>query len=474
MPVFMAEDRGFCERFRYHQHKLILVLSAMRHHRDRLQQQGVEVDYHAVTDSDGAETYEDRLLQSVQDNQVTTLHTYELDDHDTEAWLNEFCDRHQLQLVIHQSPLFLTSREEFAAYRKRYKRYFMADFYKIQRRRMNILMEGDEPIGGKWSFDDQNREKLPKSVDIPGIKLPLQTEYVQEVSTWVKNNYPDYPGGSSPFWLPVTREGALEWMQQFFEERFAQFGPYEDALSDRDPYLFHSVLSPIINLGILTPLEVLNAALDYAEDHEIPLNSLEGFVRKIMGWREYIRGCYHHIGEEQKASNALDHQRQLTDSWYDGTTGLVPVDQVIERVQQRGWAHHIERLMVMSNVMLLCEIQPQAVYRWFMELFVDSAEWVMVPNVYGMGQFADGGVMMTKPYISGSNYLRKMGHYKKGDWCEIWDGLYWRFIDRHQSLIKKNHRMSMMVATLNRMKPEKRDRLFALAEDFLQKQTKMG
>lgn len=471
MPVFMAEDRSFCDRFQYHQHKLILVLAAMRHHRDRLQSQGIEVDYHAVTDADGIETYEHRLLQAVQSRNCSTLHTYELDDHQTEAWLTEFCDRHQLALVIHPSPLFLTSREQFLAYRQRYKRYFMADFYKLQRRRLDILMDGEEPVGGKWSFDDQNREKLPKSVSVPGVVSPEPTAHVKEVSAWVQQHYADHPGAGSPFWLPVTREDALQWMQTFLAERFAQFGPYEDALSDRDPYLFHSVLSPLLNLGILTPQEVVDAALEYAEHHDIPLNSLEGFIRQMIGWREYIRGCYHVIGPEQKASNALNHERRLTDHWYDGTTGLVPVDQVIERLNQRGWAHHIERLMVMSNVMLLCEIHPQEVYRWFMELFVDSAEWVMVPNVFGMGQFADGGVMMTKPYISGSNYLRKMGHYKKVAWCDIWDGLYWRFIDRHQSIIKKNHRMSMMVATLNRMKPEKRDRLFALAEDFIQSKT---
>jgi deoxyribodipyrimidine photolyase-related protein len=386
-------------------------------------------------------------------------------------WLQQFCDRHQLHLILHPSPLFLTTHEQFQDYRDRYQRFFMADFYKIQRRRLNILMAEDSPIGEKWSFDDQNRQKLPKTLSIPGVQYPDATPHVKAVSEWVNQTYPNNPGNSDNFWLPVTRHDAIAWMTQFFEHRFVQFGPYEDALSDRDPFLFHSVLSPILNLGLVTPQEVVEAALDFAKDHEIPLNSLEGFIRQIIGWREYIRGVYHTIGQEQQQSNALDHPRQLTDAWVKGTTGLIPVDQVIERLQTRGWAHHIERLMILSNIMLLCEIHPNEVYRWFMELFVDSAEWVMVPNVYGMGQFADGGIMMTKPYISSSNYLRKMGHYPKGNWCEIWDGLYWRFIDRNQALLKQNHRMSMMVSTLNRMNTEKRDRLFNLAETFIQTHT---
>ena len=469
MPVFMAEDRHFCTRFNYHKHKIILVLAAMRHYRDRLQSEGHSVIYSDVTVSDL--TYEEKLISAVKQHQITSLHTYDLDDHGMADWLQGVCDRNQLQLTIHPSPLFLTTHEQFQDYRDRYKRYFMADFYKIQRRRLDILLEGGEPVGGKWSFDDQNREKLPKDLPLPGLATPVPTAHAKSVGEWVEAHCPESPGQADNFWLPVTREDAIAWMEKFFADRFAQFGPYEDALSDRDPFLFHSVLSPILNLGLITPQEVLDAALNYAETHEVPLNSLEGFIRQIIGWREYIRGVYHAIGPKQANTNALDHQRRLTSSWYEGTTGLVPVDQVIQRLQTRGWAHHIERLMVMSNVMLLCDIHPDEVYRWFMEFFVDSAEWVMVPNVYGMGQFADGGIMMTKPYISGSNYLRKMGHYKKGDWCDIWDGLYWRFIDRHQSLIQKNHRMSMMVSTLKRMKPEKRERLFGLAEDFIQAHT---
>ncbi|MCM1983114.1 cryptochrome/photolyase family protein [Lyngbya confervoides] len=470
--IFMAEDAQFCRRIRYHKHKIILVLSAMRHHRDCLRSQGHVVHYWEIDETSPALSYEEKLSRTLAEHPSEAIHTYVVEDHAVRSRLEAFCNREGLRLMTHESPLFLTTQAQFQEYRKAYKRYVMVDFYKLQRRRLNILLTEDgQPVGDRWSFDDQNRESLPEDIAIPGIKPPQPTVHVQAVSSWVEAHLGDHPGQSHNFWLPVTREGAVAWMDQFFQERFAQFGPYEDALSTRDPFLFHSVLSPLMNLGILTPREVVHAALTYGEQHQIPLNCLEGFIRQIIGWREYIRGVYHDRGEDQRQSNHLGHTRQLTPSWYEGTTGLDPVDQVIGRLQTRGWGHHIERLMVMSNAMLLCEIHPQQVYRWFMEFFVDSADWVMVPNVYGMGQFAEGGVMMTKPYICGSNYLRKMGDYPQGDWCTIWDGLYWRFIHRQREMIQKNPRMSVMVRSLERMKPEKRDRLFDLAEQFLQTHT---
>jgi deoxyribodipyrimidine photolyase-related protein len=347
----------------------------------------------------------------------------------------------------------------------------MGDFYKFQRRRLGILLtEQGEPQGGQWSYDDQNRKPLPKQIDIPKLTLPTATHHVQAVSALVEQRFPDHPGQSQHFWLPVTRVDALAWLHQFLAERFAHFGPYEDALSSQAPFVFHSVLSPLLNLGLLTAPEVVELALAYSAHHAVPLNSLEGFMRQIIGWREYIRGVYHAV-PAQRQQNALHHTRTLSADWYHGTTGLVPVDQVIQRVQQRGWAHHIERLMVMSNAMLLAEVHPDEVFRWFMELFVDSADWVMVPNVYGMGQFADGGQMMTKPYISGSNYLCKMSDYPKGDWCEIWDGLYWRFVDRNRVLFTRNPRLSMMVKTLEKINPERRQQIFAKADVFIRSKT---
>jgi deoxyribodipyrimidine photolyase-related protein len=472
MPVFMAEDEGLCTHFKFHKHKLILILAAMRHHRDGLRAQGVTVEYCELMFEGRSPTYTEHLWQAVQKYGTTELHTYTIEDHGMRDRLQTFCAIHSLKLITYDSPLFLTTHDQFQDYRDRYKRLFMGDFYKMQRRRLGILMDqAGEPEGGQWSYDDQNRKPLPKKIEVPQLSSPEPTRHVKDVGALVEAKFSDHPGHSANFWLPVTRSGTLTWLHQFLSERFAQFGPYEDALSTQEPFVFHSVISPMLNLGILTPQEVVEAALNYAANHEIPLNSLEGFVRQIIGWREYIRGVYHAIAPTQRQQNVLQHTRLLTADWYNGTTGLVPVDQVIQRVQQRGWAHHIERLMVMSNAMLLAEVHPDAVFQWFMELFVDSADWVMVPNVYGMGQFADGGQMMTKPYISGSNYLNKMGDYAKGDWCEVWDGLYWRFVDRKKDRLIRNPRLSMMVKTLDKMQPERRQHIFAKAAAFIQAKT---
>jgi deoxyribodipyrimidine photolyase-related protein len=478
MPVFMAEDFGLCTHANYHKHKLILYLAAMRHHRDDLQQQGVLVEYWPLDAASATMTYEEKLLASLEKFQPQSLHTYQIEDHWFRDRLQSFCDQHQLPLITYESPLFLTSTEVFQVYRRRYKRLFMGDFYKFQRQRLNILIQPDgKPVGDRWSYDEDNRKPLPKKPtqgwSIPTLTIPTPSPHVQAVKDVVDHYFPTHPGHSRDFWLPVTRTEALHWLDQFLVERFQQFGPYEDALSTQEPFVFHSVLSPLINLGLLTPHEVVAAALESAATQTIPLNSLEGFIRQVIGWREYIRGVYHEIGETQRQSNHLGHLRGLTQHWHQGNMGLFPLDHVIQQVNQRGWAHHIERLMVVSNAMLLTEIHPNEVFQWFLDYFVDGADWVMVPNIYGMGQFADGGQMMTKPYISGSNYLRKMGNYPKtsassGNWEEIWDGLYWRFVDRNRALFSQNPRMGFMLKTLEKMELKRRERLMAIAAEFIE------
>ena len=229
----------------------------------------------------------------------------------------------------------------------------------------------------------------------------------------------------------------------------------------------------MVNAGLLTPEEVVNEAIKAMEKNpDIPLSSVEGFVRQVMGWREFVRGIYQNFSDVEEQKNFFNHKRKLTHHWYDGTTGLPPVDDAIKKANEFGYCHHIERLMVLSNIMLLSELHPHEVHKWFMELFVDSADWVMGPNVYGMGQFSDGGIFATKPYISGSNYILKMSDYKKGDWCDVWDGLFWRFIGNHAAFFSKNPRMNMMVKLLEKMDPAKKKKLLAAAENFIATRTK--
>jgi deoxyribodipyrimidine photolyase-related protein len=236
--------------------------------------------------------------------------------------------------------------------------------------------------------------------------------------------------------------------------------------------VFHSALSPCLNLGLLTPDEVVNAVLERHEAQDLPLASIEGFVRQVIGWREFVRGIYRVFGDEQESSNFWDHQRGLTDDWYQGTTGIAPLDDAIKTSLRLGWAHHIQRLMVLGNLMTLCEIRPADAWRWFMEMYVDSSEWVMGPNVYGMGIFSDGGVFATKPYICGSNYLLKMSDYSRGDWCDTVDGLYWRFIDKHREFFASNPRLALMPKALDRLNEDRRETIFIAAETFLDRFTR--
>ncbi|NND95556.1 MAG: cryptochrome/photolyase family protein, partial [Flavobacteriales bacterium] len=244
-------------------------------------------------------------------------------------------------------------------------------------------------------------------------------------------------------------------------------GDYEDAIVKDELILNHSVLTPMMNVGLLTPSYVLQEALDFASENDVPINSLEGFVRQIVGWREFIRGVYEAVGSKERTTNFWGFERKIPQSFYNGTTGIEPVDSVIKKVLRSGYCHHIERLMVLGNFMLLCEFDPDEVYRWFMELFIDAYDWVMVTNVYGMSQFADGGLMATKPYISSSNYLMKMSNYKKGDWQDTWDALFWRFMNINRDFFLKNPRMGMLIRTYDKMDSDKQEKMNRLASNYL-------
>ena len=271
--------------------------------------------------------------------------------------------------------------------------------------------------------------------------------------------------------MPLTRQEALKNLDNFLNIKFNNFGSYEDAILIEDNFLFHSALSPSLNLGLITPKEIIAKVLIYISDNEIPLNSSEGFIRQIIGWREFIRGVYQVKGDEQEKSNFFNFSNKINNSWYSGTTGIPPLDDAIKFSNLFGYTHHINRLMIISNIMTLSEIDPNQVYKWFMEMYVDSSDWVMVSNVYGMGTYADGGIFSTKPYICGSNYILKMSNYKKGDWCDIVDGLYWRFVHKHFDSIKNNHRLSFMKKTLEKMKIDRREMIFKKAEDFIKNNT---
>ena len=442
----------------------------MRDYKDELEANGLNVYYDAFENNNKSQSFTKKLSTYLSKNKIKKIKIFEIEDHFFEKELMAFFKKKNIEVSIIQSPMFLTSREEFSDYNKSSKRPFMKTFYEKQRKKLGILVKDGKPTGGKWSFDEDNRKKLPKGLVPPELPKFKKSPHFDNVLDLVNHFFKQHPGETDHFFYPTNQKDSLKLLNDFFKNRFELFGPYEDALHSDHTFNYHSLISASMNVGHLPPKLILKKLNAYLKKKP-PINSLEGFIRQIIGWREFIRGIYHEYDHIQQESNFFNHNRGLTSSWYDGTTGIDPVDNVIKNINKNGYAHHIERLMVLSNIMLLCEVHPQQVYKWFMEMFVDSSDWVMGPNVFGMGQFSDGGIFATKPYICGSNYILKMSNYKKGEWCDTLDGLYWSFIDNKRDFFKKNPRMSMMVNLFDKMPIEKRDRLFKAKNEFIKKHT---
>lgn len=451
----------------FHQQKLVLHRASMQAFQSTLQSQSCTVDYVA---------YNERTLTEVFAKYATDqLLMFDVADFVLRRRIDQAQIQHSLNIKWLVTPQFLNTQGDNQAYRQSKNRWFMADFYQHQRRRLDIMVNADgQPDGGQWSFDHDNRKKLPKAklAQLPLLNFPPETDVVIAAKQYVASVCPNAVGSADRFWYPITHQQAADWLTQFLEQRLFEFGPYEDALESDESWLYHSVLTPMLNIGLLTPHQVVAATLDFAKANQVPIASLEGFIRQIIGWREFMRATYDDLGVKMRTSNHWQHTRPLPSAFYDGSTGIEPIDNTIQRLLKTGYCHHIERLMVLGGFMFLCEIEPDAIYRWFMELFIDSYDWVMVTNVYAMSQHADGGLITTKPYFSGSNYVRKMSHYATGDWCDVWDGLYWRWIWRHHDELRNNPRWAMMCAAVRKMDKTKRQRHIDTAEQFLFEITK--
>ena len=468
-PIYLIEEQLFFKQFAFHKVKLAFHRASMKVHADRLTKNGLKVNY-----IESISTLSDvrKLIKKLASEGVTSIHHIDPTDNWLSKRINESCNSYNIALTTYENPLFINTREDLQPFfREDKKSFFQTSFYKQQRIKRRILVdEKDQPFGGQWSFDADNRKKYPRGKTVPAIHPPKSDSYWTEAVSYVEENYPDNPGKLlAEATYPYSRAESIKWLQQFFDFRFHGFGDYEDAMVSGESFLHHSVLTPMLNVGLLKPMEVVESSITYAFENNVPINSLEGFVRQIMGWREFIRGLYEVKGTESRTTNFWGFTRKIPASFYDGTTGIVPVDDVIKKVLATGYCHHIERLMILGNFMLLCEFDPKEVYRWFMELFIDAYDWVMVPNVYGMSQFADGGLFATKPYISGSNYVMKMSDFKKGDWQASWDGLFWRFMDVNRDFFLSNPRLGMLVRMYDKMEDSKKEKHHEHAEDFLAK-----
>jgi deoxyribodipyrimidine photolyase-related protein len=472
-PVYLVEEWLFFSQYNFHQQKILLHRTSMKAYASFLQSKNFKVNY---VDAQTPESDVRVLIAGLAKQGVQAIHVADVVD----DWLNkrlvESCAKNKVQKILYATPNFLNQMNDVKDFFDKKKTYFQTDFYVAQRKQRNILLEKDgKPTGGKWTFDADNRERFPKNQKPPTIAWPKENEFVREAKIYVQKHFAKNYGSidgllhASGTNYPTTFAEAENWLTDFLKNRFAQFGVYEDALVAKEYFLHHSVLTPMLNIGLLQPQQIIDKAIDHAAKHSIPLNSLEGFIRQIVGWREFIRIVYEREGKLQRTKNYWGFTRKIPKQFWTGETGIEPIDCAIKKVLQTGYNHHIERLMLLGNFMLLCEFDPNEVHRWFMEMYVDAYDWVMVPNVYGMTQFADGGLMTTKPYISGSNYVLKMGDFAKGEWTTIWDGLFWHFMHLHRTFFLQNPRLGMLVSMFDKMPEDKRKNHLQVAENFLRK-----
>jgi deoxyribodipyrimidine photolyase-related protein len=357
--VYMAEDFGLCTFQRHHKQKILLSLTSMRLYAKSLQSAGYSVHYNRLDDILKTSSYEDNLLKWVRSQGVEQLTMFEIEDHFFEERMVEFAEKNGLKLRFVNSPMFLMPRQRFVDYLEGAKKPFMAKFYQIVREDLNILIDAEgKPDGGKWSFDSDNRDRLPKDHHVLNSKVFAAPTVANDVKALIEKNFSNHPGSLEVEWLPFERKQALSQLKHFLEWKLTSFGQYQDAIDPDEPFLYHSLMSVAVNMGWILPHEIVDMTLEHARANNSPLNSVEGFLRQVIGWREFVRGIYHNFSAEMEQSNFFNHTRKMKDCWYQGTTGLPPVDDAVKRAQKYGYNHHIERLMILSKRHVVISDQP--------------------------------------------------------------------------------------------------------------------
>lgn len=461
--VWMAEAAEEAQHVWSHKARIVLFLSAMRHFRDALLREGFCVEYLALDSNGGARSLAEALAASVGRLGPVRLIVVEPGEWRVEQALREAAVRLGLPLEIRPDRHFYCSREEFAGYVRERRALRLEFFYREQRRKHGVLMAGRDPEGGRWNFDAANRESFGK--DGPGA-VPRPRRFAPDgltaaVVRLVEERFAEHPGDLDTFAWPVTREQALEALDDFIMHRLPQFGAHQDAMWTGEPFLSHSLLSAALNLKLLDPREVVSAAELAYRDGYAPLAAVEGFIRQILGWREYVRGIYWTFMPEYLCGNHLDARQPLPGFYWTGDTRMACVREVVRQTLRYGYAHHIQRLMVTGLFALLLGVRPEEVHRWYLAVYVDAVEWVELPNTLGMAQYADGGVMASKPYAASGKYIQRMSNYCHGcafrpekaagaDACPF-TTLYWDFLMRHEPRLRANPRMRPQINNLARL-----------------------
>ena len=468
--VLMAEVAAEATYVRHHKKKIALVLAAMRHFAGELRAEGWRVDYvrlddPANTGSLRAEAERARQRHGAQQILATEPGEWRLMQ-DMRGWAELLPDTR-----------FLAEREGFARWAEGRKGLRMEHFYRLMRRKTGLLMEGDQPAGGQWNFDHDNREPPPGALGLPQPARFVPDATTQEVLELVERRFPDHFGDLTPFWFATSRVEAEAAFAHFLRVGLADFGRYQDAMLSGHRFLCHSVVSAYLNLGLLDPLEMCRAVEAEWRAGRVPLNSAEGFIRQIIGWREFVRGIYWWQGPAYARVNALGATRPLPEFYWSADTPMACVRACVEQTREEAYAHHIQRLMVTGTFALLAGIDPHQLHEWYLAVYADAFEWVELPNTIGMSQFADGGLLASKPYAASGAYIDRMSDYcagcaydvkaKQGPRACPYNLLYWHFIARHAERLRRNPRMAQMVRNWERFAPERQAQLLDEAEAFL-------
>jgi deoxyribodipyrimidine photolyase-related protein len=475
--VLLMEVMAECNYVPHHPQKIILILSAMRHFARALEARGVAVDYIRLDDPANTQSFAGEVARAVarhRPERIIATHPGEWRVlQDMEAWEKAL----GLAVEIRPDHRFICDLPRFRAWAKGRKQYRMEFFYREMRRATGLLMEGDEPAGGAWNYDAENRAALPAGVIPPAAPRFPPDEITRDVMALVRARFGAHFGAAESFAWPVTARDAEAALRAFIRDRLPRFGDYQDAMAADQPFLFHSLISTSLNIGLLNPRAICEAAEQAWRDGKAPLNAVEGFIRQIIGWREYVRGLYWLLMPGYAEGNALTAQRPLPAFYWGAETSMRCMSQAVGQTRDHAYAHHIQRLMITGNFALIAGLDPHQVNRWYLAVYADAFDWVELPNTQGMALYADGGVMASKPYAASAAYINRMGDYCRGCAHDAKDAvgpracpfnfLYWDFIARHADEFARNPRMAMPVMGLRKLKPEKLAAMRAKAREFL-------
>ncbi len=471
--VVMAEVLGEATYVPHHPKKIAFIFAAMRKFAARLQAAGWQVAYSELDDTDNTGSIVGELVRRADQFGASDV----LATEPGEWRLITALQTAPLRVTLLEDTRFLASHAVFEGWAQGRKALRMEYFYREMRRATGLMMEGGQPAGGKWNYDHDNRKPAPSEVTYAGPPRFAPDATVSAVLDLVEMRFGENFGDLHPFWFATTREEALTALDVFVREALPKFGDFQDAMLNENRFLYHAILSPYINIGLLTPLEVCRAAAEAWRAGHVPINAAEGFIRQIIGWREYVRGIYFLEGPDYPTRNALGHDRDLPALYWGGATKMNCLARAVEQTGAEAYAHHIQRLMVTGNFALLAGLDPHQVHEWYLSVYVDAFEWVEAPNTVGMSLFADGGIIASKPYVSSGAYINRMSDYcktcaykvaqKTGAGACPFNLLYWHFLDRHRDRFSNNARMGNMYRTWDRMDETRRETVLREAEDWL-------